>query len=105
MKHIETCIDINAPVARVWAALTDFEAYPEWNPRSRITGVAAPGERLVVAPGPDAEGMQSFPGLLAGLLLRRYGADTEAGFQAVNEALKTRSETLTATADADSVAA
>ena len=48
---------------------------------------------------------ESFSGLLAGLLLRRYGADTEAGFQAVNEALKTRSETLTATVDADSVAA
>jgi hypothetical protein len=167
MNHIDTAIDIDAPAATVWAALADFGAYPEWNPRSRITGVAAPGERLVVAPGPEAEGMptfrprvlaagpvgkqhdalvegddplaaadsgrsfelrwlghlwvrglfdgehsfrvepvderrarltqsESFSGLLAGLLLRRYGAETEAGFHAVNEALKTRAEALVA---------
>lgn len=66
MNHIETRIDIDAPAASVWATLTGFEAYPEWNPRSRITGVAAPGERLVVAPGPDAEGMPTFrPRVLA----------------------------------------
>ncbi|WP_276259425.1 SRPBCC domain-containing protein [Haloglomus litoreum] len=167
MNHIDTSIDIEAPAATVWAALTDFGAYPEWNPRSRITGVAAPGERLVVAPGPEAEGMptfrprvlaagpvtddpdsevadsdldaadpdsdayelrwlghlwvrglfdgehsfrveaidehrsrltqsESFSGVLAGLVLRRYGADTEAGFHAVNEALKARAEGLAA---------
>lgn len=168
MNHIHTSIDIEAPAAIVWAALTDFETYPEWNPRSRITGVAVSGERLVVAPGPDAEGMptfrprvlaagvvdegtatddertatddvfelrwlghlwvrglfdgehsfrveaidehrshltqsESFSGVVAGLLLRRYGADTEAGFHAVNEALKTRAEGMAATeADAAS---
>jgi hypothetical protein len=192
MNYIDTSIDIEAPAATVWAALTDFAAYPEWNPRSHVTGVAAPGERLVVAPGPEAAGMptfrprvlaagpvtdgvdsedaaaagpvtdgvdsedaaadgpvtdgpapeayelrwlghlwvpglfdgehsfrvepidehrsrltqsESFSGVLAGLLLRRYGADTEAGFHAVNEALKTRAEGLTAASDADAPAA
>ncbi|MFB6204922.1 MAG: SRPBCC family protein [Haloglomus sp.] len=173
MNPIHTSIDIDAPAETVWAALTDFAAYPEWNPRSRISGVAAPGERLVVAPGPDAEGMptfrprvltagpvltaspadvgatadetesasdgetatqayelrwlghlwvrglfdgehafriepladdrsrltqsESFSGVLAGLLLRRYGADTESGFRAVNEALKAHAEAMAAT--------
>lgn len=167
MNHIDTAIDIDAPAPTVWEVLTEFGASPEWNPRSRITGVAAPGERLVVAPGPDAEGMptfrprvlcagpavqgddpvvepddslaaadsseafelrwlghllvrglfdgehsfrvealdgersrltqsESFSGLLAGLLLRRYGADTEAGFHEVNGALKTCAEAVAA---------
>jgi hypothetical protein len=161
MNHIDTTIDIDASAATVWAALTDFDAYEEWNPRSRITGVAAEGERLVVAPGPEAQKMptfrprvlaagptestagdderatfelrwlghlwvrglfdgehsfrvesldenrsrltqsESFSGVLAGLLLRRYGADTEDGFRAVNEALKARAEELAAGAPGD----
>jgi hypothetical protein len=32
MKHINTRIDINAPIAMVWTVLTDFDNYPEWNP-------------------------------------------------------------------------
>ena len=32
MKHLRTEIRIAAPVERVWAVLTDFAAYPEWNP-------------------------------------------------------------------------
>jgi hypothetical protein len=158
MDHIHTTIDIDAPAETVWAVLTDFTAYPEWNPRTRITGEAAVGERLTVAPGPEAEGMptfrprvlaagsvehdashddgasdayelrwlghlyvrglfdgehsflveavdddrsrltqsESFSGLLAGLLLRRYGADTEAGFHDVNAALKARAEAVAA---------
>jgi hypothetical protein len=39
---------------------------------------------------------ETFRGLLAGLLLRRYRADTEAGFHAVNEALKARAESSVA---------
>jgi hypothetical protein len=158
MNHIDTAIDIDAPAETVWAVLTDFTAYPEWNPRTRITGEAAVGERLTVAPGPEAEGMptfrprvlaagpvehdaspddgasdaselrwlghlyvrglfdgehsflveavdddrsrltqsETFSGLLAGLVLRRYGADTEAGFHDVNAALKIRAEAAAA---------
>ena len=29
---IETSIDIDAPLDRVWAALVDFDRYEEWNP-------------------------------------------------------------------------
>ena len=31
-RHIETTIDIMAPPERVWEILTDFPAYPSWNP-------------------------------------------------------------------------
>lgn len=144
MTRIFTEIDVDAPPDLVWEVLTDFEAYPDWNPQTRITGAPREGERLVVAPGPDAEGMptfrpqvlradaprelrwlghlyvrglfdgehvftvedlgagrsrfvqsETFGGLLAGLLTRFYGDDTEAGFEAVNAALKARAESLT----------
>jgi uncharacterized membrane protein len=32
MKEIHTEIEINAPAEKVWRVLTDFAAYPEWNP-------------------------------------------------------------------------
>jgi hypothetical protein len=32
MKEIHTEIEINAPAEKVWQVLTDFAAYPEWNP-------------------------------------------------------------------------
>ncbi len=32
MKVIHTEIEINAPAEAVWRVLTDFAAYPEWNP-------------------------------------------------------------------------
>jgi hypothetical protein len=31
-RHIESAIDIMAPAERVWEILTDFPAYPTWNP-------------------------------------------------------------------------
>lgn len=149
MKELVTSVDIDAPGETVWDVLVDFSAYPEWNPRARITGTAAEGERLVVAPGPDAEGMptfrptvlradgselrwlghlyvrglfdgehvfavedlgdgrsrltqsESFGGLLVGLLMRLYGADTESGFEAVNAALKERAESIAAELSSD----
>jgi hypothetical protein len=149
MKELVTSVDIDAPGETVWDVLVDFSAYPEWNPRARITGTAAEGERLVVAPGHDAEGMptfrptvlradgselrwlghlyvrglfdgehvfavedlgdgrsrltqsESFGGLLVGLLMRLYGADTESGFEAVNAALKERAESIAAELSSD----
>ena len=45
--EIRTEIDIEAPPEKVWAVLTDFRAYPEWNPFiQKIEGTAAVGETL-----------------------------------------------------------
>ncbi|MCL3859602.1 SRPBCC domain-containing protein [Actinotalea sp. K2] len=44
-----TTIDIDAGPQAVWDVLTDFPAYPEWNPfMDRIDGTAEAGSRLVV---------------------------------------------------------
>ena len=32
MRQITTEIEINASVEKVWAILTDFKKYPQWNP-------------------------------------------------------------------------
>ena len=42
-RDIATEIAIAAPPARVWAILTDTDAYPEWNPQTALTGNLAPG--------------------------------------------------------------
>jgi hypothetical protein len=42
-------IEIDAPPERVWAVVTDFDAYPEWNPFiRRISGELREGARLEV---------------------------------------------------------
>lgn len=47
--QIETTVDIAAPPERVWAVLTDFARYPEWNPFiPRIDGRPEVGARLTV---------------------------------------------------------
>ncbi|MHB8254809.1 MAG: SRPBCC family protein [Acidiferrobacter sp.] len=44
-----TTIDIRADIHAVWAVLTDFHAYPEWNPFiKQIHGYAEVGKRLQV---------------------------------------------------------
>jgi hypothetical protein len=46
---LRTEIEIAAPAERVWAVLTDFAAFPRWNPFiRRIDGVLAPRLRLSV---------------------------------------------------------
>ena len=48
-RILETRTEIDAPPDRVWAALTDFAAYPEWNPFiPRLEGSATSGSRLRV---------------------------------------------------------
>jgi hypothetical protein len=66
MKEIHTEIEINAPAEKVWRVLTDFAAYPEWNPFvRRADGEVSVGARLVVTIQPSgAKGMSFRPTVL-----------------------------------------
>jgi hypothetical protein len=49
VRELRREIEIDAPPARVWAVVTDFTAYPEWNPFiRRIGGELREGARLEV---------------------------------------------------------
>jgi len=46
VKELRSEIEIEAPTERVWGVLTDFAAYPEWNPFiRRVSGRAELDER------------------------------------------------------------
>lgn len=64
--HLQTEIDIAATPDRVWSILTDFSAYPDWNPFIRfIRGAPEQGTRLVVRIQPrGAKGMTFRPTVL-----------------------------------------
>lgn len=48
-RRIETTAHLDAPAHEVWAVLTDFDSYGEWNPFiTAIGGQLAEGERLDV---------------------------------------------------------
>jgi hypothetical protein len=66
MKEIHTEIEIDAPVGRVWSVLTDFAAYPEWNPFVRRgEGEVKVGSRLhVFIQPPGGKGMSFNPKVL-----------------------------------------
>ena len=55
MKEIKGSVEINAPLERVWQAITDFKSYPEWNPWiTRMDGDPKVGSKVgvtVKAPG------------------------------------------------------
>ena len=47
MKKIETAIEINAPLEKVWSTLMNHKEYPNWNPFVKtITGSVIVGEKL-----------------------------------------------------------
>ena len=49
MTELRREIEIDAPPERVWAVVTDFAAYPDWNPFiRRISGELRIGARLEV---------------------------------------------------------
>jgi hypothetical protein len=55
-RHIETTIEIDAPAARVWELLTDFERMPSWNPFiTAISGDLRQGGHLSVRIAPPGK--------------------------------------------------
>jgi uncharacterized membrane protein len=61
MKIVETVVEITAPSSRVWGVLTDFSAYPEWNPFIRsVEGPLEAGRSLrVLIQPPGGKAMRS----------------------------------------------
>jgi len=66
MKEIHTEIEINAPAEKVWKVLTDFAAYPEWNPFVRRgEGEVRVGARLhIYIESSGGKGMSFSPTVL-----------------------------------------
>jgi hypothetical protein len=47
MRELQTSVEIDATPERVWAVLTDFDSYPDWNPFiRRARGKAEVGAKL-----------------------------------------------------------
>ncbi|MEO6351400.1 MAG: SRPBCC domain-containing protein [Candidatus Limnocylindrales bacterium] len=54
-RTIRSAIEIRAPLDSVWDVLTDFSAYPEWNPHiRRVRGTPRVGGRLTIRSEPPA---------------------------------------------------
>lgn len=66
-KIINTAITINARPEKVWAILTDFENYPNWNPFIKdITGEPKVGSKITVIITPPQGSTMTFkPTVLA----------------------------------------
>jgi hypothetical protein len=61
MRRIVTAIDIDAPAVATWRVLTDFAAYPEWNPFiRRIAGELRVGATLNVTAQPQGRKPMTF---------------------------------------------
>lgn len=69
VRKINTAIEIAAPVEAVWAALTDFERYPVWNPFIRSAhGVLGKGEVLKISMDLGEKGRQDYKVAVTGLV-------------------------------------
>ena len=66
MKELHTEIEIDAAAERVWQVLTDFDAFPEWNPFIRsIEGAPDQDSKLKAFIQPSgARGMTFKPTVL-----------------------------------------
>ena len=64
--QLHTEIEIDATPERIWSHLTDFAAYPQWNPFIRsIRGIAQKGSKLYVRIQPGgSKGMTFHPTVL-----------------------------------------
>lgn len=59
--QLRTEIDIAASPEKIWEVLTDFRAYPEWNPFIvSISGKAAVGQQLSVVISPPEQSEMRF---------------------------------------------
>lgn len=48
-RSIRSAIEIRAPLDIVWGVLTDFDAYPDWNPHIRhVQGTVDTGSRIAI---------------------------------------------------------
>ena len=64
-KQITTETVINAPADKVWAELTDFTSYPEWNPFiKKVKGTVMTGETIEVAFSHEGNKMEFTPRVL-----------------------------------------
>jgi len=63
VRTIRSAIEIRAPIEVVWQVLTDFSAYPEWNPHIRYArGTPRLGRRIWIrSQPPDARAMRFRP--------------------------------------------
>lgn len=60
-KQLRTVIDIDATPERVWQVLTDFDAYPRWNPfMTKASGKPVQGERLTIRMQPEGGRAMTF---------------------------------------------
>jgi hypothetical protein len=61
VRELRSEIDIGASAARVWAILTDFDSYPEWNPFIlELRGELSEGARLSVKIQPPGRKAMTF---------------------------------------------
>jgi hypothetical protein len=70
MRLIETATDIRAPAARIWSILTDFPAYPAWNPFiTAAVGELRLGARLKITIAPTGHRPMTFRPVVLALRL------------------------------------
>lgn len=85
MRKLETEIEVNADPATVWAILTDFEQYPNWNPFVRsIAGELKEGSTLTVHIKPEGGmGMTLTPQVVAAETNKRFGWKGKFGLKGI----------------------
>ena len=84
-RQIQTEIEIDATPEQVWDVLTDFAAYPEWNPFiQRIAGDVAAGAKLdAYLQPPGNRGMRFRPTVLAATPARELRWLGHLGFSGI----------------------
>jgi len=85
VQQLDAYSDIDAPPEKVWAVITDFDSFPEWNPFIiKASGELKVGERLhVTLKVPDMKPVSFSPKLLdvePGRLMRWKGVTGVPGF-------------------------